>query len=124
MEELEDEADFLAAEFRQSVFAELRDVDAVDEHVAGAGRVEPRNQPEQGRLAAARRSDDGDEFAAGDVERERMQDRERIGPADDGLRDVPQRDHERDAISRGLSTVQMLLATIFAPSAVGWMPSR
>jgi hypothetical protein len=90
VKELEDEADLLATESGEAVFAELGDVDAVDQHVTRARRVQPGNQPEQRGLAAARGTDDRHELASGDVERDRMQDRERLGAADDGLGDVPE----------------------------------
>ena len=64
MKELEHEADLLAAQLRQRVFVEPRDVDAVDHDRARRRRVEPGDQPEQRRLAAARRPDDRDELAA------------------------------------------------------------
>jgi len=40
MEELENEADLLAAELRETVLVERRDVDAVDDDAAAARRVE------------------------------------------------------------------------------------
>src|SRR5207302_3959752 len=71
----------------------LGDVDAVDRHVARRWGVEAGNEPEQCRLAATRGTDDGQELAARDVERERMQNRERLGAAHDGLRDLAQLNH-------------------------------
>ena len=64
VEELEDEPDLLAAQPRERVLVEPRDVDAVDEHVAGRRRVEAGDQAEQRGLAAARRPDDRHELAA------------------------------------------------------------
>ena len=64
MEELEDEADLLAAQLRERVLVEPRDVDAVDQDRARRRRVEPGDQAEQRRLAAARRPDDRDELSA------------------------------------------------------------
>jgi hypothetical protein len=40
MKELEDEADLFASQLCERVLAETRDVDAVDDDPAGAGRVE------------------------------------------------------------------------------------
>src|SRR5262249_16657163 len=120
VEELEDEADLLAAQSRQAVLVEPRDVHVVDEHRAGRGGREPGDQPEQGRLAAARRPDDGDEPAARDGGGERMENRERFAAAHDGLGNLAQFDH----VSIGRNTAQTLSATIRAPCVVGWMPSR
>ena len=64
VEELKDEADLLAAQPRQRVLAEPRDVDAVDQHRSGGRRIEAGDEAEQRRLAAARRPDDGEELAA------------------------------------------------------------
>ena len=61
VEELEDEADALAAEPREIVFRHRRDVGAVDDDAPGRRRVEPGEQPEQRRLAAARRAGDRDD---------------------------------------------------------------
>ena len=103
------------------------------EHRPGARRVEAGDQPEQRRLAAARRPDDGDELTVRDVDRERMKDGQRLGAAHDRLRDLAQLDHDPAAPLRGArlpprsigsSTAQTLSATMRAPSAVGWMPSR
>src|SRR6202008_2404589 len=96
------------------------DVHVVDDHRAGRGGVEAGDQPEQGGLAAARRPDDSDELAARDGRGERMQDRERFAATHDGLRNLAQLDH----VSIGRNTTQTLSATIRAPCAVGWMPSR
>ena len=62
MKELKDEADLLTAQLRQLVLAQARDVDAVDDDASGRRRVEPGDQAEQRRLAAARRPDDRDEL--------------------------------------------------------------
>jgi len=53
VKELKDESDLLAAKPRERVFVEPRDVDAVDQHLSGRGRVEPRDQAEQRGLSAA-----------------------------------------------------------------------
>ena len=62
VEELEDEADLLVANFGELVFAHARDVDAVDLDFAMRRAVQPADQTEQGAFAAAGRSDDADDF--------------------------------------------------------------
>ena len=47
MEELEHEPDFLAAQPGQRVFAQLGDVDAVDQDLTGARRIKAGQQSEQ-----------------------------------------------------------------------------
>src|SRR5437879_649169 len=63
MEELEDEADLLAAELREPVFVKLRDVDTVDDDRSRRRRIEPGNQAEQRRFPTSRWSDDGHELS-------------------------------------------------------------
>ena len=94
MKELEHEADLLAAQPRQRVLVEPRDVDAVDEHRARRRRVEAGDEAEQRRLAAARRPDDRHELTARNVEGQRMKNRERLVAALDGLRDLTQLNHD------------------------------
>ena len=53
---LEDEADLAPAQQRHIVFAQARDVLAVEDHLSAGGRVEPGEQAEQRALAAARRA--------------------------------------------------------------------
>src|SRR5262249_48927085 len=76
LEGLEHEPDFLAAEPRALVLAEGGEVVAVEDDAPGRGAVEPRQQPEEGRLAAAGRADDGEEAAGFQRERDIFQDRE------------------------------------------------
>ena len=68
VEELEDEADFVAAEAGEVVIGERGDGLAVDADFAGGGAVEAADQVEEGGLSGAGGADDGDHFAAGDVE--------------------------------------------------------
>ena len=48
MEELKHDADLLAAQARQGLFAQRGDVDAVDEHLPGGRSVQTGQQAEQG----------------------------------------------------------------------------
>ena len=57
------------AQARAAVFIELREIGAGEPHVSGSGRIEPREQREQGGLARARRADDRDRLARRDLER-------------------------------------------------------
>ena len=93
MEELEDEADLLAAQPRQRVLVERRDVDAVDEDLPAGRRIEPGDEAEQRRLAAARRSDDREALPARHRQVERMQDGQRLSAALHRLADAAQLDH-------------------------------
>jgi len=65
---LKHEPNFLAAQPRPSIFAEASEVDVVEQHGSCARDVEAGEQAEQGGLAAAGWSDDGDEFAVRDRE--------------------------------------------------------
>ena len=47
-------------------------------HVARRGPIEPREQAEQRRLAGSARADDGDRRAGRDVERDGVEDRQRL----------------------------------------------
>ena len=123
VEELEDEADLLAAQSRQFVFAEGGDVDAVDEDLARARGIEAGQQAQECGLAAARRTDDRHELAGRDRQIEWMQNRQGTAAAIDRLRHAAQIDH-RSCFSRsGSSTPQRRCAIIVAPSAFGWIPS-
>ena len=88
MKELEHEPDLFAAQTRERVFVEPGDVDAVDEHGARGRRIQAGDEAEQRRLAAARWPDDRDELPVGNVQRERVENRERLVTAPDGLRDL------------------------------------
>src|SRR5207247_8649417 len=83
----------LAAQPRQRVLVEARDVHAVDQHLAGTRRVEAGDQAEQRRLPAPGGSDNRQELSAGDLKRERMEDRERLGAAHARFRDVSPLNH-------------------------------
>ena len=69
VEFLKDEADFRAPQAGAVGVGQLGEVDAVDDDAAGVGVREPAENVEQGRLAAARRADDGDELTLLDFER-------------------------------------------------------
>ena len=86
VKELEHEPDLLAAQLRQGVLAERGDVDAVDHDRARRRRIEAGEQPEQRRLAAAGRTDDGHELPARDRRREGVENGQRLGAARDRLR--------------------------------------
>jgi hypothetical protein len=95
---LEDEPDARSPQPRQVVLAQRGDVDAVDQDAPARGRVEPGDQPEQRRLAAAGRADDRDHPALGDRQVGGMQDRQRAAAARHGLRNAAQLDHCEPAI--------------------------
>ena len=73
VEELEDEADVLAPQFRQIVVAELRDLRAGDRDVAGGRLVEPGEDVHQRRLARAGRPHHGRHLARLDLDRDATQ---------------------------------------------------
>ena len=73
VEELEDEADVLAAQLRQVVVAERRDLGARDADRAGRRLVEPREDVHQRRLARPRRAHDRRRLARRDVDRDAPQ---------------------------------------------------
>ena len=60
---LEDEADLALAH------VPLRGILAVEEHAALVLPLQPRDDPQQRRLAAARRAEQGDQLPRGEVER-------------------------------------------------------
>ena len=64
IEELEDEADFLAAQAREPGLVEPMDRLAVEVNFAAGQDVEPAEHMQQRAFAAAARPHDGDEFAA------------------------------------------------------------
>ena len=54
--------------------ARLGDRLAIGKHAASAGLLQPRHQVQQGRLAAARRPDQGDQLALGELAAEPLDD--------------------------------------------------
>ena len=73
VEELEDEADVVAAQLRERGVVEAGDVDAGDGDLARGGRVEAGEDVHERRLAGARRAHDGGQAALGDVDRDAAQ---------------------------------------------------
>ena len=73
VEELEDEADVVAAQHRQLRVVEAADVDAGDRDLARGRLVEAGEDVHQRRLARARRAHDGGQAAGGDVDRDAAQ---------------------------------------------------
>jgi hypothetical protein len=63
---LEDDADVLAAEPRQTVLVELAELGAGHLHAAFGGALQPGEGHQQGGLAGARGTDDAQRFAGGD----------------------------------------------------------
>ncbi|CDN44431.1 hypothetical protein BN871_EV_00170 [Paenibacillus sp. P22] len=68
VEILEHESELAAPEQRQLAFGQAGRIDAAHLDRAGCRLVDRRQQIEQGRLAAARRAHDADEFSGADVE--------------------------------------------------------
>ena len=73
VEELEDEADLVAADAGQRVVRQAAQGFAVDGDDAGGGAIESAEQVEQRGLSRARGSDDRDHLAAGDGESDRVE---------------------------------------------------
>ena len=92
MEGLEHDADAAAAKARERVLVEAGKVRAVDDDPAGIGPLEPGHGHEQGRLARARRPDEADRLAPGDVEGDSLEDMHPRGAAPEAQIDVLQRD--------------------------------
>jgi hypothetical protein len=65
---LEDKADGLAAHLGKPVLRQIADGGPIERHIAGAGRVQAREQAKQRRLATAGSAHDGDKLAAGHAE--------------------------------------------------------
>ena len=82
---LEDEADFAAAELGHGVFAEVRDVFAIEDDLTGGGRVESGEEAEEGAFAAAGGAHDGGKLAAGNFEVDAFEDFDAVGSGVDGL---------------------------------------
>ena len=68
MKRLKHKPDMLAANGRAAVFVEFGEIDARDQHAAGARRIESREQRQQRGLARARGADDGQGFAGSHTE--------------------------------------------------------
>ena len=73
IEELEDEADLVAAQAGEVVVGQVGDGLAVDADLAGAGTIEPADQIEERGFAGAGGPDDGDHLAARDLEIDRFE---------------------------------------------------
>jgi hypothetical protein len=89
VEELEDEAHLAAAQQRPGRLAELVDPAAAEVDLAGGRSVEPAEQVQQRRLAAARGPHDADELALGDRQVDTAQRRDGdpvgfVGPLETG----------------------------------------
>src|SRR5688572_15874180 len=128
MKELEDESDLFAAQPGQAVLSEPRDVHAVDQNLTRARGIEPGEQAEQRRLAAARRTNDGDELAGGDRVVQRMENRQRMVATLDCFRHSTELDHlaalpAAGFSSSGSSARHMERSMTRDPSAFGCMPS-
>ena len=82
---LEDEADFAAADLRHLVLGEVGDVFAIEDHLAGGGRVETGEEAEQRALAATGRTHDGGELAARNEQVDALEDIHAVSAGVDGL---------------------------------------
>ena len=93
MERLEHEADLLATQPRELIFAERRDVGLVDDNRPAGWCVETGDQPEQRRFAASRRTDDGQALSRRHRQIDRMKNREQVVAALDCFGNAAQLDH-------------------------------
>src|SRR5688572_10674849 len=91
--ELEDKSDVARAPFGEPAARQTIDALAAYDDFAGSGAVEPANQVEQGRLAGPGRPHQRDEIAFRYVEREPMQDFDRLLAAHIRLLHVADLDH-------------------------------
>src|SRR4026207_2573585 len=124
MEELKDKADAAAAQFRQCIFVERRDVDTIDDDAPCRRRIQTGDESQKRRFSTSRCARNGDDLFRRDDEIEGMKNRERARPAGHGPRYTVQFNHEAEIwSSRGFSTFQTVSATIAAPSGLGCMPS-
>src|SRR5439155_1212981 len=101
-----------------------RDVEPGDRDRAGVGPLEPRDHAQQGRLAAAARSEQGRERAAGDLDRDVVESDEPVEALADPRNDDA---HPAVAPSRGRSIViAMSTQTAIAASAseIPYAPAR
>src|SRR5438034_664070 len=85
---LEDEADAVAPEPRERVFAEPRQAHAIDRNRTARRCIEAGDEPEQRRLAAARRPGDRHALAARDVEAHAVEDGDHAPTAREAHHDV------------------------------------
>jgi hypothetical protein len=76
LERLKDESDSPAPQSRQLVLGERLNLPAVEPNFSLARSVETRRQAEEGRLSAARGTEDGDEVAGRDDQVDRVDDRQ------------------------------------------------
>ena len=93
MEELEDEADLLAADAGELLVGERADLVAVETVGAGAGSIEAADDVEQRRLARPRRSHDRDVLAIGDGLVDAGQRVDRLVADDEGAPNAGELDH-------------------------------
>ena len=107
MKGLEDEADVLRTKLGALVLGKNGEVHSVEPHVPRGGLVEAGQQPEQRRLAAARRAQDRDEGLRGNAEIDVPQDGQRAAAARIRLPQPFGHDHMR---VRSLVLVMALLA--------------
>ena len=99
LEGLEHETEQPLAQGRARVLVHGRQRQAVDVDFAGGRAIEPRQKPEKGRLAGARRTDDGDAGTGLDGERNAVEDGQWIVAAPD---DLGQRFRANDGITHSL----------------------
>ena len=85
MVRLKDEADLLVADARELEVVEAPEVFAVEEELAGGGAVEGADDVEERAFAAAGRADDGNAFAAREVERDALEHIDALGPGSGGV---------------------------------------
>ena len=78
VEELEHDADVPPPVERAFPVGQGGDIPAADPDRAGGGRVDPRDEVEERRLAAARRSDDSEELAGGNRQVDGVQSEDRL----------------------------------------------
>lgn len=120
VKELKHESDHRASKPGQIVLAQARDVPVTDRDTAGCRRVESGNQSEQRRLAAARRPSDRQELRLRDHQIKRIENREGLTTALDGLGDVLQFDHGvSDRRTAASTNGHRLSATLRVPAVFG-----
>jgi hypothetical protein len=98
MVELVDEAQRLVAQRAALALAQAGEILAQQADGAGAGRIEPAQQVQQGRLAGARGADDGDLLAA-DVDID-IASTSRNTALGEGLAQAPRRQHRLAVLDR------------------------